>query len=82
MPVRRVEPAHRHDFVEIGSPITARGSHGVRDQVRHGEHRRPCVEGKSVLVEHASTTTRQLFSFDHGDVVPASREVTRCGQAG
>ena len=64
-------------FVEVGARITARGPHGIRNQVRHGEHRRACVEGESVLVEYACAAARQLFSFHHGDVVPASREVTR-----
>ena len=76
-PVRRVEAAHRHELVEVGARVTARGPHSVGNQVRHGEHRRPGVEGESVAVEYACAAARQLFSFDHGDVVPAAREVTR-----
>jgi hypothetical protein len=32
-------------------------------------------------VEHTCATARQLFSFDHADVVPAVGEVTRRRQA-
>jgi hypothetical protein len=28
------------NFVELGAGVAARDPHGVRDQVRHGEHRR------------------------------------------
>ena len=64
-------------LIEVGARVTARGPHGIRDQVRHGEHCRPRVEGEPVLVEYACAAARQLFSFHHGDVVPAPCEITR-----
>ena len=60
----------------LNARVTARGPHRIRNQVRHGEHGWPGVEGEAVDVEHARTAAGQLFPFDHGDVVRGP-EVTR-----
>jgi hypothetical protein len=80
--IRRVEAAHRQQFAKVGARITARGPHGIGDQVRHGEHRRPGVEDEPVLVEYASAAAPQLLTFHHSDVVATAREVTRCRKTG
>ena len=79
-PVRRVEPPHWERFAEGGTWIPGCSSNGVCDEIGHGEHRRPGVEGVSVAMDHTSAT-RQLFSLHHSYVVPASCQITRGRQA-
>ena len=69
-PVGRVQLAHRQQVVEIDCRIMACGADSIRDQVWHGEYRRPGFKGESVAAEYASATAGQLFSLDHCDVIP------------
>jgi hypothetical protein len=70
--VRRIESAHRKQFAEIAAAITACSTDGIRDEVRHGEHRGPGLEGESVKVQYPSPAACQLFVLHDCDVAPAA----------
>ena len=76
-PVRGVEPGHRQQ-TQVGVDRPQR----VGDQVRHGQHGRPGVEGEAVAGQHPGPTARHLLALDHGDPMAATGQVARRRQAG
>ena len=64
-PVEPVERHHRHQFDVVGHVVAAEFPQ-LLEAGRIGDHGRPAVEGKTVLLPEIGAAARLVAAFDHG----------------